>query len=80
MSMMDSANAAAGNGDVTPRSPSVLHPRHRARAEPQHTSPYLPPLADALPRDEPSSPELTAMLERCAHQRPRYFIDALQKA
>jgi hypothetical protein len=80
MSMMDSANAPAGNGDVTPRSPSVLHPRHRARAEPQHTSPYLPPLADALPRDEPSSPELTAMLERCAHQRPRYFIDALQKA
>jgi len=37
---------------------------------------YLPPLTDALPRDEPP-PELADMYARCASQRPKYFRDTL---
>ena len=54
--------------------------RSPSRMMSPQSSPYFPPLATALPQDDPyidPPPELAAMLERCANQRPRYFIDAV---
>lgn len=83
---LESAAGAAAT-DTPPCSPqpplSPSSPHRTTAAEHWRTtlpSPYLPPVADALPRDTLlSSPNRPAYLDRCAQQRPKYFIDALSR-
>jgi hypothetical protein len=85
-----SVESAAGAGvtDAPPcmsqpaLSPHRMSPRRMTGAEQRRTlsSPYLPPVADAMPRDTlRSSPDCPAYLDRCDQQRPKYFMDAISR-
>ena len=81
---LESAAGSAATGTPPPQpSLSPSSPHRKTVAEHRRTtlpSPYLPPVADALPRDTLlSSPNRPAYLQRCAQQRPKYFMDAISR-